>query len=88
MLLAYVGFVLLLCMEYVGNGRARKGRSMKPRGVGEAGAVERNNTSPPPGSATTIDTAAARGANGTSTSAGIDTTPDPNGTSTSAGIDT
>jgi hypothetical protein len=47
--IAYVGFVLCLCMQ--GNGRARKGRSMELGGVGEGGAIGRNGTSPPPGSA-------------------------------------
>jgi hypothetical protein len=75
-LLAYVGFVLRLCMQYVGNGQARKGRSMELGGVREGGA-------------TTIGTAAAPSPNGTSTSAGIGTSAaDPNGTSTSAGIGT
>ena len=83
-LLAYVGFVLRLCMQYVGNGRARKGRSMELGGVGEAGAVGRNSTSPPPGSAATIGTAAALGPNGTSTSAGIGTSATPGGDATSS----
>jgi hypothetical protein len=89
-LLAYVGFVLHLCMRYVGNGWARKGRRMELGEVGEAGVVGRNSTSPSPSSATTIGTAAALSPNGTSTSAGIDTSaaPDPNGTFTSAGIGT
>jgi hypothetical protein len=51
---AYVGFVLHLCMQYVGNGRARMGRSMELGGVGEGGAVGHNNTSSPPGSAAAI----------------------------------
>ena len=85
-LLAYVGFVLRLCMQYVGNGRARKGRSMELGGVGEGGAVGRNSTSPPPGSAAAISTAAAPGPNGTSTFAGIGTAvaPGPNGSLGSA----
>jgi hypothetical protein len=89
-LLAYVGFVLHLCMQYTGNGRARKGRSMELGGVGEGGAVGRNTASPPPDSATTNGTTAALGPNGTSTSTGINTSaaPDPNGTSTFAGIGT
>jgi hypothetical protein len=33
-LLAYVGFVFCLCMQYVGNCGARKGRSMVLGGVG------------------------------------------------------
>jgi hypothetical protein len=87
-LLAYVEFVLRLCMQYVGNGRAKKGQSIELGGVGEAGAIGWNSTSPPPGSASTIDTAVALGPNGTSTSASIGTlaTPGHNGTSTSAGI--
>jgi hypothetical protein len=87
-LLAYVGFVLRLCMQR--NGRARKGRSMELGGVREGGAVGRNSTSPAPGSAASIGTTAAPGPNGTSTSAGIGTSaaPGPNGTSTSAGIST
>jgi hypothetical protein len=36
-LLAYVGSVFRLCMQYVGNGRARKGRSMELGGVKERG---------------------------------------------------
>jgi hypothetical protein len=76
-LLAYVGFVLRLCMQYVGNGRARKVRIMELGGVGEAGVVECNSTSPPPGSATAIGTAAAPGTNGTSTSASISTSVAP-----------
>jgi hypothetical protein len=89
-LLTYVGFVLHLCMQYVGNGRARKGQSMELGGVGEGGAVGWNNTSPPPGAAAAIGTATAPDPNGTSTSTGISTSaaPDPNGTSTSAGINT
>jgi hypothetical protein len=89
-LLAYVGFVLHLCMQYVRNGRARKGWSMELIGVGEGGAVGRNNTSPPPGSATAIGTAATLGPNGTSTPIGIGTSAaaDPNSTSISAGIGT
>ena len=85
-LLAYVGFVLRLCMQYMENGRARKGRSMELGGVGEGGAVGRNSTSPPPGSAAAISTAAAPGPNGTSTSAGIGTSvaPGPNGSLGSA----
>jgi hypothetical protein len=86
-LLAYVGFVLHLCMQYVGNGRAKKGRSMELGGVSETGVVGRNSNSPPPNSAAAIGTAAAPGPNGTSTSTGIGTSaaPDPNGTSTSTG---
>jgi hypothetical protein len=82
--------ILHLCMQYMGNGRARKGRSMELGGVREGGAVGRNSTSPPPGSATAIGTAAAPTPNGTSTSAGIGTSvaPDHNGTSTFASIDT
>jgi hypothetical protein len=38
-LLAYVGFVLRFCMQYMDNGWARKGRSMELGGVSEAGAV-------------------------------------------------
>jgi hypothetical protein len=89
-LLAYVGFVLHLCMQYVGNGRASKGQSMELGGVGEGGAVGRNSTSPPPDSAATIGTAVAPGPNGTSTFAGIGTSaaPVPNGTSTPVGIGT
>jgi hypothetical protein len=89
-LLAYVGFILCLCMQYVGNGRVRKGWSMELGGAGEGGAVGRNSTSPPPGSAAAIGTAAAPGPNGTSTSASIGTSaaPVPNVTSTSAGIGT
>jgi hypothetical protein len=89
-LLACVGFVLCLCMQYVGNGRARKGWSMELGGVREGGAVGRNSTSPPPGSAAAIDTVAAPGPNGTATSASIGTSaaPGPNGTSTSTGIGT
>jgi hypothetical protein len=88
--LGYVGFVLHLCMQYVGNGQARKGRSMELGGVGEAGAVGHNRTSSPPGSVTAIGTASAPGPNGTSTFAGIGTSlaPGPNGTSTSTVIDT
>jgi hypothetical protein len=87
-MLAYVGFVLRLCMQYVGNGRARKGQSMELGGVGEGGVVGRNSTSPPPGSSAAIGAAAAPDPNGTSTSTGISTSaaPGPNGTST--GIDT
>jgi hypothetical protein len=89
-LLAYVGFVLRCCMQYAGNGRARKGWSMELGGVGEGGAVGRNTTSPPPDSATANGTTAAPDPNGTSTSTGISTSaaPDPNGTSTSIGIGT
>jgi hypothetical protein len=89
-LLASVEFFLRLCMQYVGNGQARKGRSMELGGIGAGGAVGHNSTSLPPGSAAAIGTAAAPGPNGTSTSAGIGTsaTPDLNGTSTSAGIGT
>jgi hypothetical protein len=89
-LLDYVGFVLSLCMQYVGNRRTRKGRRTRHGGVGEGGAVERNSTSMPPGSAAAISTTTTPGPNGTSTSAGIGTSaaPDPNGTSTSVGIDT
>jgi hypothetical protein len=89
-LLAYVGFVLRLCMQYVGNGQERKGRSMELGGVREGGAIGRNRTSPPPGSAAAIGTTAAPDPNGTFTSAGIGTSkaPGPNGTSTSAGIGT
>jgi hypothetical protein len=89
-LLAYVGFVHHLCMQYVGNGRARKGQSMELGGVGEGGAVRCNSTSPTPGSAAAIGTVVAPGPSGTSTSAGIGTStaPGPNGTSTSAGIGT
>jgi hypothetical protein len=85
-LLAYVGFVLRLSMQYVGNGRARKGLSMEVGGVGEGGAVGRNSTSPPHGSATAIGTTAAPSPNGTSTFAGIDTsaTPGDDATSSSA----
>jgi hypothetical protein len=57
-LLAYVGFVLHLCIQYVENGRARKGRSMELDGVREGEVVRRNSTSPPPGSAAVISTAA------------------------------
>jgi hypothetical protein len=70
-LLAYVGFVLRLSMQYVANGPARKGRSMELGGVGEGGAIGRNSTSLPSGSAAAIGTAAAPGPNGTSTSTGI-----------------
>jgi hypothetical protein len=89
-LLAYVGFVLCFCMQFMGNGRARKGRSMELGGVGEGGAVGRNRTSPPSGSAAAIGTATTPGPNGTSTSTGIGTSAAPgrNGTSTSAGIGT
>jgi hypothetical protein len=89
-LLDYVGFVLHFCMKYVGNGRERKERSMELGGLGEAGAVERNSTSPPPGSAAAIGTAAAPSPNGTSTITCIGTLAElgPNGTSTSASIGT
>jgi hypothetical protein len=83
-LLAYVGFVLHLCMQYVGNGWARKGQSMELGGVGEGGAVRRNRTSPPPGSAAAIGTVAGPGPNGTSTSASIGTSAAPGGDATSS----
>jgi hypothetical protein len=69
-------------MQYVGSGRARKGHIMELGGVGEGGGVRHNSTSPPPGSAAAIDTAAALDPNGTFAA------PDPNDTSTSAGIGT
>jgi hypothetical protein len=80
-LLAYVGFVLRLYMQYVENDQARRGRSMKLGGVGEAGAVGHNGTSPTPGSVAAIGTATAPGPNGTSTTAA---TPEGDGTSSSA----
>jgi hypothetical protein len=76
-LLAYVGFVLRLCMQYMGNGWARKRWSMELGGVGEGGVVGHNSTSPPPGSAAAIGTTAALAPNGTSSSASIGTSAAP-----------
>jgi hypothetical protein len=87
-LLSYVRFVLHLCMDYVENGRARKGRSMKLGWVADAGAVGRNSTSPPPSSAAAFSTTTTLVPNSTSSSAGIGTSaaPDTSGTSNFAGI--
>jgi hypothetical protein len=86
-LLAYVGFIIRLCMQYVENVQARKGQSMELGGIREARAVGHNSTSPVPNSAATIGTVAAPSPNGTSTFDGIGTlaSPDPNGTSTAIG---
>jgi hypothetical protein len=79
-------FVYAVCGEWPGKEGTEHG-TWRSRG---RGAVGRNSTSPPLGSAAAISTAAAPGPNGTSTSTGIGTpaTLGPNGTSTSAGIHT
>jgi hypothetical protein len=89
-LLAYVGFVLHLCMQYEGNGQAKKGRSMELGGVGKgemSGAIapHRHPVQPLP-SAPQQHPALMEPP--TSTGIGTSTAPDPNGTSTSAGIGT